>query len=572
MPARAVECTNGAGIKCTKIKVEHEKDGDENECQYVRGSDSNSDIDSGSDSDSDSDMSAAGSVVAGVCTCGTGDEDDNEDIWGDDGPDAMEYWKDKAAVEHQRTGALRNLYTAQCAEMHRLRASSHEKLTCAINELSRLKHSFVEQKKLAEHKMGRERAAGESRLASLKFTSREMDMLADRAIEMQDKKIQQQNHVIEELQEDVAKLRAVQEFVGKATTSTTAATGCPSEANTAKDPIVAKNCLLQNPVPSVISDWNIGAVSSAMIIWFLASLATSVGTLPIINSYVSLVSVEDPSVKGVVIKWNRYIIAAYLFITVSAIIVPIIVTAVQFPGSAKHMQSVMGILMWSAFAIGILGSYNCQTIIRYLGYGVIPSTATHEHEKNDTTLLHMTLNNWVLYVHLLVSAPAIAMVLHLTQQWTEFHTIMNTTLVLSTIFAVDAFSVEMTNFWAHRTTKSNLLKIMKDSTDEEVKDIQDLHTRLGIIRLFAWIVNAVMLLLLFTLAYPIEIEQNNNTKSAIFVVVVVAFAAVFLSPDLVREFTDIVSFNSIQFRLYGDFMMRALVLFFVWRASVVERT
>ena len=341
--------------------------------------------------------------------------------------------------------------------------------------------------------------------------------------------------------------------------------------NILHDTIVAKNCLLMHPAPSVISDWNIGAVASAMLIWFLASLATSVGTLPIINSYATQVNVEASNVTGIVITWNKYIIYAYGILTICAIVVPIVVTATQFPGSSKHMESVMGMLMWSACAIGILGSFNCHTIIRYFGYATFPSSKNPEVEANDAALLHMSLNNWILYVHLLVSAPAIAMVLHLTQQWTEIHMIVNTTLVLSTIFAVDAFSVEMTNFWAHRTTKHVLKPSTGKISDEDEKNMQDLHTRLGLIRLFAWVVNAVMLLLLFTLAYPIEIEQQK-TNGAVFVVVVIALAAVFLAPDLVREFTDRVSFNSIQFRLYGDFVMRALVLFFVWRASVVERS
>jgi hypothetical protein len=80
-----------------------------------------------------------------------------------------------------------------------------------------------------------------------------------------------------------------------------------------------------------------------------------------------------------------------------------------------------------------------------------------------------------------------------------------------------------------------------------------------------------MLLLLFTLAYPLEIE-HQKTSSALFVVIVVMFAAVFLAPDLVREFTQRVAFNNIQFRLYGDFMLRALALFFIWRSSVMPRT
>jgi hypothetical protein len=341
-------------------------------------------------------------------------------------------------------------------------------------------------------------------------------------------------------------------------------------ANTQKSVIVAKNCLLSNPTPSVISDWNVGAVSSAMILWFLASLATSVGTLPIINSYMSVVSVEQQNVKGIVITWNKYIIASYALITLSAIIVPLIVTATQFPGSAKHMESVLGMLMWSACAIVVLGSFNHQTIFRYLGYAMIPPSNERLEPENDAALLHLSLNNWILYVHLLVSAPAIAMVLHLTQQWTEFHTIVNTTLILSTIFAVDAFSVEMANFWAHRSTKHSLKSDTVRNVEQEEKDMQELHTRLGLIRLFSWVVNAVMLVLLFTLAYPIEIE-HQQTNGAVFVIIVIAFAAVFLAPDLVREFTDRVSFNSIQFRLYGDFGVRALVLFFVWRASVVER-
>jgi hypothetical protein len=173
-------------------------------------------------------------------------------------------------------------------------------------------------------------------------------------------------------------------------------------------------------------------------------------------------------------------------------------------------------------------------------------------------------------VHLLVSAPAIAMILHMTQQWTEYSTIINTTLVLSTIFAVDAFSAEMSNYWSSHAQDS-APKPHETTHDESTgKKISNMHMRLGLIRMFAWVINVVMILLLFTLAYPIEVE-HQKTNSAIFVVIVVAYGAVFLAPDLVREFTDRVSFNSIQFRLYGDCVVRAMTLFFVWRASVVER-
>jgi hypothetical protein len=247
------------------------------------------------------------------------------------------------------------------------------------------------------------------------------------------------------------------------------------------------------------------------------------------------------------------------------------------------MDSVLTVLSWTIAVVVILFGYNHETIVKFFTFSLVPvseqkdsaeplisgTDAPEDPAKNDATRQHMAVQNWMLYVHLLISAPAIAMVLHVTQQWTEYHMIINTTLVLSTIFAVDAFSVEMANFWVHRTKKHHASKADAPSPKESARIMQEMHTRLGLIRLFAWVINAVMLLLLFTLAYPVEVEQQR-TNSGIFVVVVVAFAGVFLAPDLVREFTDTVSFNSIQYRLYGDFIIRALVLFFVWRASVAE--
>jgi hypothetical protein len=345
---------------------------------------------------------------------------------------------------------------------------------------------------------------------------------------------------------------------------------CIAHANTT---VRAKNCLLQQPMPSVTKDWNIGAVSPAMLVWFLASLATSVGTLPIVSSYISVFSMEGQGASAHIVSYNKFIIATYLVITACALFVPILVTATEFPNDGKHMENTLGMLMWSLFAVGILGAYNSMTFIRYVGYFSVDAKQFAADAVNDAGLLHLSMNNWLLYVHLLVSAPAIAMVVHLTQQWAEFHTIINTTLILSTIFAVDAFSVEMSNFWSHRNTRENtsVKRSPEKGTDDHKTTMKDMHTRLGLIRLFAWVTNAVMLLLLLTLSYPIEMGQQA-TNSAIFVVVVVAYSAVFLVPDLIREFTDMVSFNCIQFRLYGDFMVRALTLFFVWRASVVERT
>lgn len=346
---------------------------------------------------------------------------------------------------------------------------------------------------------------------------------------------------------------------------------CECIAGASETQVSVKNCLMQHPHPSVYTDWNIGAVTAALFLWFLASLATSVGTLPMINTYIHW----DPSnnTNSSIVVWNRPVVGAYILLTVIALILPIIFAAIQFGGSVAHINSVLNMLMWSVLSILGVGVFNFQTMVGYITYMVHP-----EQEKElvemFTDQYRMSLHNCITYVHLLVAAPAIAMVLHLTQQWTEYHTIVNTTLIFSTIFAVDGFAAEMANNWAHHAAETNHIIFGKTPTDAQVTELQkqavEKHTRLGLLRLFAWIVNAVMLLLLITLAYPMEVG-GQHTSSAIFIVIAVVFAAIFLAPDLVREFTDYVSFNSIQFRLYGDFLLRALTLWFVWRASTADR-
>ena len=318
-----------------------------------------------------------------------------------------------------------------------------------------------------------------------------------------------------------------------------------------------KDCMLQNPQPSVLSDWNIGSVASAMMIWFIASLATSVGTLPYIQTWISFSPSQDgTSVK--IIEYLRPVVYTYIFLTLCVIAVPLILTASMFKGddSKKHMECVGIMLVYGIVAILTIGSYNFKTVGRYMGFTMKANTPETGDDETKTTekpidsFHKMSVNNFILYVHLLVSAPAIAMIIHLTQKWTEVSSITNTTLVISTIFAVDGFSAEMANYWTHHAASENSKK-NNGSTDEDKKQkIDDMHTRLGIIRMFAWVINFVMIVLLFSLAYPIEVDQQK-TNSAIFVVVVVLYGAVFLAPDLVREFTQRMSFNSIQFRLYG---------------------
>jgi len=355
----------------------------------------------------------------------------------------------------------------------------------------------------------------------------------------------------------------------------------------AEDEKEVKNCMLQNPFPSVNRDWSLISFSSAAVLWFITSLAMSVGTLPYVRSYMTW---GHPTGKTLVYKYDQVMVIVFVVIDVCMLVMPLIITAIQFPQNNAHIIGVLMMMMWSGIALLSLGMYNYKTLWGFFSYH--RSDATGEEERtNYADRTHMSSKNWIVYGHLLVSAPAIAIILHLTQQWMEYHTIVNTTLIFSAIFAVDGFSQEMANYWLHQTYVS--AKDMHDDNDgpdqgsvdasitsiapqetrgpspEEIA-VNGMHTSLGLMRMFAIVVNAVMLALLYTLAYPLTVDNDEST-SPIFAIVVILYSGIFLLPDLAREFSSRVSFSAIEFRQYGDFLLRVLTLVYVWRASAADR-
>jgi hypothetical protein len=176
-----------------------------------------------------------------------------------------------------------------------------------------------------------------------------------------------------------------------------------------------------------------------------------------------------------------------------------------------------------------------------------------------------SIQHCLYYLNLLASAPAIAIVLHLTVGWAEYYTIINTTLLISLMFAVDAFSAEMVNYWTYH--KKNTSKVFKVDGDTEP---HELDTPLGMIRLTTFAVNSTLAFLFITIAYPDSLTAHASHR-AVFVILVLSFVAMLLLPDLLREFTRSISFSSTKYRMYGDVIVRMLVLVFVWRASATGR-
>ena len=345
---------------------------------------------------------------------------------------------------------------------------------------------------------------------------------------------------------------------------------CISGATTRAE---ANNCLLREPVPAMYSDWNRSAVSYALFIWFSSAFAASVGTLPWTYSYES----QDATIeiRSKIITWS------YATLCGLTVLLPILCTAFSFIDSGPHWGGLFSIFMWGWIAIACVGSYNCETLYQYFIFATYPKPVKGEVNGRGVTTVNtnialskmQSIVHYIFYINLLVSAPAIATVLHLTLGWAEYSTIINTTLLISTMFAVDAFSAEMVNYWTYQNAIP-----ASEALDPKVfampaantSVIRDLDVPMGMIRLTTFAVNSALCLLFKTLAYPVSdpFQESNN---AVFIILILSFVGMLLLPDLLREFTHRISFQSTQFRLFGDMTIRTLVVFFVWRMSMSGR-
>jgi hypothetical protein len=318
---------------------------------------------------------------------------------------------------------------------------------------------------------------------------------------------------------------------------------------------VANECLLNLPVPTQYSDWNRSAVSYALFIWFTAALAASVGTIPWDQTYAS-------GDDGIQFR-SKFITFVYAALVILVILIPVITVAVSFKDASTHWSGLFMILMWGWVAIALVGSYNYRTLFDFFFY----IRYTGKRDKIPTDLREsktLSIQHCLYYLNLLASAPAIAIVLHLTVGWAEYYTIINTTLLISLMFAVDAFSAEMVNYWTYHKTTGKM-----ETADEDTKPHHS-DTTLGMIRLTTFAVNSTLAFLFVTIAYPVSLTDEYSHR-AVFVILVLSFVSMLLLPDLVREFTHSVSFHSTKYRMYGDMIVRMVVLAFVWRASASGR-
>lgn len=165
-------------------------------------------------------------------------------------------------------------------------------------------------------------------------------------------------------------------------------------------------------------------------------------------------------------------------------------------------------------------------------------------------------SHWVFTTHLLVASPFIAVILHLMTGWLDQSTLYNTIFILGALFALDGFSNEMCLLWSY-DVQTRQGKIYNQQTDTNVSpnlpELVDRHN--GILRLFVWETEAFFLVYLLTLDYGSTVHAKPF-QHVFWVAFLSLLAGSMLLPDLIRQFTDLVSFSSIGMRRYGELLLR----------------
>ena len=343
------------------------------------------------------------------------------------------------------------------------------------------------------------------------------------------------------------------------------------------DMIDVRNSLLNNPLPFKYTERYALSIGVPLAVWFGTSLIASIMNQfyqpKLFHETGTQGTQEDESYTLGLWKWAPVFYLPMVLVGILYVVISnSFVTTDEYNAWYHFGAAWMGIL-FSLLPLFWMIAFQWKTFTQIgVAYwagneGIKGNKDAQDNMYNQVTSTSaeaQTRNNFVFYTHLLVAAPSIGYLLCLSQDWLDTHVLWNTIFLLSALFALDGFSAQIAVFWAHLSQKSEVTMIIPNKYAITTKEnILNIHKDFGIIRLFCWISEAVIILLFFTLRHPISTE-NLALHQGIFVVVLVGLGFQFLLPDLVREFTDLVSFNAVGSRRWGDFFFRAAATIYFW--------
>jgi hypothetical protein len=247
---------------------------------------------------------------------------------------------------------------------------------------------------------------------------------------------------------------------------------------------------------------------------------------------------------------------------------------------------ILGVLCW--FTVLIMGSIYNQSVLAYnwrilvitISTVVVLAVAYYDHIKeiamsfmgqtpiekrvsdlklngrvtdvNAFAILLYEFHNtgvkqFLFYGNILICIPAMVAVFHSMHHWLDQAQLVNTIFLFTILVVIDGFSVYVSSQW-----ESNTIMILTHAQNVQV----------GTIKMFAWMINILIIYLLLTINYPIVID-DPTLAYGLFALGVLYFSVTFLVPDLIREYTHVYTVHSLEIRTWGEFLLRVLAVIYI---------
>jgi hypothetical protein len=308
-----------------------------------------------------------------------------------------------------------------------------------------------------------------------------------------------------------------------------------------------QNCLLQENIPNYITAKETVSMLAVVLFWFGVSCGSSW------VAYGGLVKLTSSHEDVLFRNANILIYVGYIVIIASFVVVAYLFAQKSDSGTAFVLfwgwllatLPVVWVLHKQQFRYTKMVATGSEGYDDAKNYVYTPSdkqaAETQFPERNTRTIKHS-----MFYSNLLIVAPAITIVLHLSHQWYDKDQIINSICLILGIIAIDGFSMHVTNRWEM----------------EKMIFPAHINVQIGTIKMFAWMCNLLSIYLLFTINYPTVVD-NPNLAYGLFSILVLYLSASFIVPDLVREFSHMHTDMSLDVRIYGEVILRIIAVFYI---------
>ena len=287
------------------------------------------------------------------------------------------------------------------------------------------------------------------------------------------------------------------------------------------------NCLLQNAVPLLMRPMYHLSMLSVVLLWFGFSTASS------------LMMYDDKSGSNAV--QNTYVKPQYIrYVGVAVALLALIgsiVCGMAAGADATGFTTTQIILMLSTIIFVVAPHIDTIKIL---------FTDDNTKQGNEMYYNITSSQQFVFYSLLVLAIPSVVTVLHITHHWYDVEMLMNSVFLLITIVCVDAFSMHLTTHW-----ESNMIQLNHDT-----------EISVGVIKMFAWMTNLVCVYLLVTINYPTIVDEPLLAYG-LFAIMILFLLFTFILPDLVREFTHVYTMYALNFRRWGELMLRFVALVYI---------